>query len=238
MKLFRKVRESLVWKGDLKKYLLYAIGEISLVMIGILLALQVNNWNDNRLKRSDELTSYKNLKNQITNDKNEIQSQVKYNNNYLDQFKYANEIIELNDRIKMDTLGKIARNLTNYSDFDRQGNIYETMVNSGEIKLLENNKIINGIRELEQRYLYINRMEKIHYDAMITYVIPNINSTVKFSTGEVQKPESLFTFEFQNLILSLLRIMDEKNEIYLNAINEIEVIVQLIDTEINAETVQ
>lgn len=45
---FRKIRKGLLTKNNFSKYLLYAIGEIALVMIGILLALQVNNWNENR----------------------------------------------------------------------------------------------------------------------------------------------------------------------------------------------
>lgn len=44
----RKTRKSLVGTGSTRKYLIYALGEILLVMIGILLALQVNNWNESR----------------------------------------------------------------------------------------------------------------------------------------------------------------------------------------------
>ena len=45
---FRRIRKGLLGEGAIPKYLLYAIGEILLVMIGILLALQVNNWNEER----------------------------------------------------------------------------------------------------------------------------------------------------------------------------------------------
>ena len=45
---FRRIRKGLLTDGATSKYLLYAIGEILLVMIGILLALQVNNWNEER----------------------------------------------------------------------------------------------------------------------------------------------------------------------------------------------
>jgi hypothetical protein len=51
---FRKIRRSLIDSGRLSKYFLYAIGEILLVMIGILLALQVNNWNEQRKLRKIE----------------------------------------------------------------------------------------------------------------------------------------------------------------------------------------
>ena len=48
---FRKIRQKLVGAGSVTKYLLYAVGEILLVVIGILIALQVNNWNEERANR-------------------------------------------------------------------------------------------------------------------------------------------------------------------------------------------
>lgn len=48
IKFFRKIRKQLLAENKFSKYLIYAIGEIALVMIGILLALQVNNWNVQR----------------------------------------------------------------------------------------------------------------------------------------------------------------------------------------------
>ena len=51
---FRKIRKALMDSGSTRKYLLYAIGEIALVVIGILIALQINNWNIDRLNRISE----------------------------------------------------------------------------------------------------------------------------------------------------------------------------------------
>ena len=48
IKFFRKIRQDFLVKGNMGKYFKYAIGEILLVMVGILLALQVNNWNTQR----------------------------------------------------------------------------------------------------------------------------------------------------------------------------------------------
>ena len=52
--LFRRIRQKLIDSGNITKYLLYAIGEILLVVIGILIALQVNNWNEGQANKAKE----------------------------------------------------------------------------------------------------------------------------------------------------------------------------------------
>jgi len=232
MKLFQGIRQQFIQESNVKKYLLYAIGEILLVMIGITLAFQVDNWNVSREKKIAEIRTYENIRDQIIGDKELIQNQIDHNNYYMAQFEYARKIIMANDRTQMDTLGVIVRNLTNYSDFDREGNIYETLVNSGEIQLLRNQRIVDRIRVLEQRYNYINRMESIHYDVMIDYAARSITSVINFASAEVIKPELIFTNEFQNLIFLLVQIMQEKDNTYLSAINKIDEILALIDEEL------
>jgi hypothetical protein len=54
LKIFRKIRQSLLTQNKFSKYLLYAIGEIVLVVIGILIALSINNWNSERINRKQE----------------------------------------------------------------------------------------------------------------------------------------------------------------------------------------
>ncbi len=48
IKFFRHIRKRLLTENKFSKYLLYAIGEIVLVVIGILIALSINNWNETR----------------------------------------------------------------------------------------------------------------------------------------------------------------------------------------------
>ena len=65
IKFFRHIRKRLIGEGRLSKYLLYAIGEIALVMIGILLALQVNNWNEHKKERIAEEKILSDLKEEL-----------------------------------------------------------------------------------------------------------------------------------------------------------------------------
>ncbi|MGB3342866.1 MAG: DUF6090 family protein [Aequorivita sp.] len=54
IKFFRKIRQKALTENKLSKYLLYAIGEIILVVIGILIALSINNWNQEKSDRKIE----------------------------------------------------------------------------------------------------------------------------------------------------------------------------------------
>jgi len=232
IKFFREIRYDLMEKNKTGMYLKYAIGEIILVVIGILIALSINNWNSKRIEKGEEISSYNNIKRQINDDKNIISGTIDYNNLHYKQYKYANEVIEQNDHSKIDTLGKIALKLFKYSDYNRSSNIYQNLINSGELKLLKNRGIIEQIQRLEETYIYMNRMEKIHWEVIMGGAHLDIQKSIKFSDRSVRKPEELFGIEFQNYFISMMGIMREKDEIYHRAINEIEIITELIDEEL------
>ena len=61
IKFFRNIRQKLIMENKTSRYLKYAIGEIILVVIGILIALQINNWNEERLERNREKITIQNL---------------------------------------------------------------------------------------------------------------------------------------------------------------------------------
>ena len=68
IKFFRKIRHKLLNEGRLKKYLIYAIGEIVLVVIGILIALQINNWNEARKLQNTMKSVYSIIKTDLLSD--------------------------------------------------------------------------------------------------------------------------------------------------------------------------
>ena len=76
---FRKIREQLITQNKVSKYLMYAIGEILLVVIGILIALQINNWNEDRIKDESVHRHLKSLARAIEHDIREMNISMGFN---------------------------------------------------------------------------------------------------------------------------------------------------------------
>jgi len=83
IKFFRKIRQNLLMENKTGKYLKYAIGEIVLVVIGILIALQVNNWNESRKLRNTEIGLLKELRADLTATLDDLKSDIELVNRTL-----------------------------------------------------------------------------------------------------------------------------------------------------------
>jgi len=76
IKFLRKIRQKLLTENKFSKYLLYAVGEILLVVIGILIALSINNWNDARKDRIAEKELYRTLIKSLESDLEDVRSKT------------------------------------------------------------------------------------------------------------------------------------------------------------------
>ena len=106
IKFFRKIRYNLMSENKTSQYLKYAIGEILLVMIGILLALQVNNWNNHRLKKQLEVSILKqanidiqSMLNYMSGDREVLKKGVQSHLNIVD---YIEQDVEYHDSMCFD----------------------------------------------------------------------------------------------------------------------------------------
>ena len=79
-KIFRKIRFQLFKPGQASKYLKYAVGEILLVVIGILIAVQINNWNQNSKNKKTINTIFQEIKDDLADDIEEANFLVAYYN--------------------------------------------------------------------------------------------------------------------------------------------------------------
>ncbi len=86
IKFFRKIRQKLLSEGKIGKYLSYAIGEIILVVIGILIALQINNNNEARKARAAEIQLYKNAILDLREEAKSISTNIRWFRGYQDTY--------------------------------------------------------------------------------------------------------------------------------------------------------
>ena len=91
LKFFRRIRKGLLGSGQVQKYMLYAIGEIVLVVIGILIALQINNWNEWRKEREIESVVLEDIKDNIIRNNKLIESALQI----IDQINQSANIVKV-----------------------------------------------------------------------------------------------------------------------------------------------
>jgi len=213
--------------------LIYAIGEIILVVIGILIAVSINNWKQSKDLKEVELNLYDDLIRELQTDLGEIQGNRNYNTKYLFRYNQASEII-LNDSLRhmTDTLAIIATELTNFSDFKNEESAYNKLATSGKLELITNKDILMRLQNLGILYNYINRLEKNQEQFMYT-VIPKISEYLRIKPFQIMMPEQLYNYKFHNDIEFMIKIGVEKDELYKQTENDLNDLINLLEMELN-----
>jgi len=91
----RKIRKSLIESVSTRKYILYAIGEIALVVIGILIALQINNWNEAQKSLKKEIQIYKELHSELDETLRDVKGDIgDLERNFNETLKFRDMILK------------------------------------------------------------------------------------------------------------------------------------------------
>lgn len=148
IKFFRRIRQRLLTKNNFSKYLIYAIGEIILVVAGILIALQINEWNEQRKARAETITYVKNLMEDIKADTSMYADQIRAATL---KHQFCREIDEIVNHDKI--IGDTSKFIINLQSAGRlivptlTDNTFKDLVSTGNIKLIKDKKSIDAIRE-------------------------------------------------------------------------------------------
>jgi hypothetical protein len=144
IKFFRKIRQNLLIENKTGKYLKYAIGEILLVIIGILIAVSINGWNEDRKLKIAEQSILKDLKQEMKINLKALEFAIKENEK---SFQAALEMRALfRDRAAFDKMSdslfyasirKLDYNIT----YDPQNGILNSIISSGQINQLSNKEL-------------------------------------------------------------------------------------------------
>ena len=149
IKLFRRIRQNLLSEGKTGKYLKYAIGEIVLVVIGILIALSINNWNESRKQSASEKEFITSIKNDLKQDKAFILLIIEILEPKIEAYKNLNgNLTHLyqNDRKSLDSILQIY--FKSQRTFYPISGSYESAVSGNQITAFRNKELIQKIIKL------------------------------------------------------------------------------------------
>ncbi len=142
IKFFRKIRQNLLMENKTGKYFKYALGEIVLVMIGILLALQINNWNEKRKETNQTIGLLENMIKDLKTDISILDRQIDNFNQHINSSRLL-LISEDYQLFSSDSIyNLLPTNSTRYKIVDLS---YEKLKNVGATKILGSEELLNSI---------------------------------------------------------------------------------------------
>ncbi len=247
--LLRRIRRNMITEKKSDLYLVYAIGEVVLVVFGILIALQIDNWNENKRIRNTEQQYLLALKEEFSFNKGELESIM--NRNKLN-FDYALSILDNtgpeNPEITDEKFGRLLTNsLSTETQFDPNQGVLDEIISSGKLGIFSSHELkfalsswsglLHKVRLQEQELLSMRSrtIELVRNEANLRKVLDaelekmGIKQT-KFEQGNLHLLKSV-AFEghmtgFATMSLNL------NNYHYPKLVEEIDKILFLIDDEI------
>ncbi len=147
IKFFRKIRQSLLQENKTGKYFTYAIGEIVLVVIGILIALSINNWNQARKESSQELKLLKTLELDLVENMRRVKDMISSDSLLVVRNKKLIQLLKKEQSSYNDSLRIYFGNINTYFTFFPQVMAYESLKSEG-VSLIKNDKLRFSIIKL------------------------------------------------------------------------------------------
>ena len=222
IKFFRRIRFELMEKNKTGKpalpagrYLKYAIGEIVLVVIGILIALQINNWNENRKFKSLKKVYIERLIDDIKQDTTQISILIEET---MKKQKIIEKVINgldigINNESLKSYIIDYLNSGWNMNDFTPSSNTYSDLSQTGNMNVFRNTYLTDRIK---QYYILIedgDKSQNINKD----WIIPIDVTVAKETTAFEFDPITMHLFNPDDQNIALQNIIEEKDLFKRNA---------------------
>ncbi len=163
IKFFRRIPQKLLEENRFSKYLLYAIGEIVLVVIGILIALQINNWNLTQQDRKTEKENLLALQKEFSQNSAKLKEVILQNN---ENIYGAEKMIQSFRKTFKDTISD--QTIAIYGsetfgieiNFEPETGVLTEIISSGQLKLIQNNELKHKLAGFNSKFHEIEQQEK------------------------------------------------------------------------------
>ena len=194
---FRTLRQRLLTENRASKYLLYALGEILLVVIGIVIALQIDNWNEERKGRIEEQILLRQLKEEYIANLEQLDSKIATRKLLIKSSKELLTYFDNPDAANRDSvisrLGNLGLTVT-YDPIDSD------LVGSGKINMIQNQKLkklltkwsTDVIQVQEVEAIYLNSHHYVNFPILSKFGLKRAVDKALYE--KVNKAEGLSTF--------------------------------------------
>jgi len=173
LKIFRNIRRKLLSENRSSKYTLYAIGEIFLVVVGILIALQINNWNES--KQEDAITQkyYEGFISDLEKDKTQLDTLINVRKK---QSMSANILLGMieSKEYDLDEFYNHYYFLFPFYRFIPNSNTLEEVLNSSHLRFIKDDNIKNRLLNLRSSYKSIQLNEEHVYEDRAVYLYSDL----------------------------------------------------------------
>ncbi|WP_431136139.1 DUF6090 family protein [Psychroserpens mesophilus] len=160
MKVYRHLRKTFIMENKTSKYFKYAIGEIVLVVVGILIALQINSWKQEKNHRIVEQSILNNLKEDFIKNQQEIEVLLFANQKY---YRNLNQFIELLKLTPKETTIQIPDTLTMAAiaapTYIPTTSTIDVIISTGNIDLIKNETLKTAISRFKRELADLNEDE-------------------------------------------------------------------------------
>jgi len=189
---FRKIRRKLADDNKPLKYARYAIGEIVLVVIGILIALQINNWNEEKKDRSLEIEFLKRLKSDLVTDSTYYSRRIKDSENFvMSNIDFISELYMVQKnytdvKILFEKLTLSSKHLVT------QNSTYLELINDGKLNLIRNTELktalIGYYRNNDEAGKHIEEFNTFSVNTLLNSIekIPNMPRVLVYHLNIVE----------------------------------------------------
>jgi hypothetical protein len=202
IKFFRKIRQNLLSEGKTGKYLKYALGEIVLVVIGILIALSINNWNQNRVNNKKETLLLLELHDEFLKNQQQFESVILVHKDALKSTNYMVNQFPINPKeVNLDTLFFYTRGWGNRHTFNPSQGVIKSLVNSSSFDIISNSELRNLLISWEDVLADYQEEENIASLTMRNHIGPKLLDKIPLGNFKDERFDTsyLTSIQFENM---------------------------------------
>ena len=219
IQLLRRIRRKLLREGNLRKYLVYSLGEILLVVIGILIALKVNNWNQARLDKSKEALLLKEIHTEFKYNKAEMEVTRDYYAKIKEDTRQIISLFPIEPSIvDLDSLAIYLAEIDFNPSFDLSTGSIASLKNNSSFDIISNEELRTLLLRFEDLFKDYHDRESRSKNFSFDYLDPYLKSRIPspFQQGIKDRRVDLSflaSIEFENLVKDRLQKVENFSQI-------------------------